>query len=281
MSSRRLRSRRECLYSRSTFPFSSTFLFLSIVLPTSSFAQLTDQPSAPTRIPSLTTLLTSSISPSPSIDPATPTLFSTAQTPGSGPGDQEFPGETHVFNYYFLIVALVAVLFCICILYIGRRKKRKAALLRRNSQRALAQDVAGFRTRFGRPRNYNGFGFGLGAGAGNRVEEREEGLDERGEAPPPYVPGSKPPSLRSVDVVGADMRRSIGSHTGEDTVELSRLSADGHNQRMSDPPGYSDAQGVESEDISDIARPPAALTISQSFASTRRLLSSTGDSSHA
>lgn len=183
-------------------------------------------------------------------------------------------------------MAIVAVLFALCILYIGKRKKRKAALLRNNSQRALAQDVAGFRQRFGRPRPYNGFGFGLGAGERNRQAAREEGLDERGEAPPPYVPGSKSPSLRSVDLgdppAGDSARRnSTSSRRGEgEAVEMHRMSTGRESQRRSDPPLYHEATGSQDDDIGDIRRPPIAITTSDNYSSTRRLLSSAGRSSN-
>lgn len=120
-----------------------------------------------------------------------------------------------MFNYYFLIIAVVAVLFCICILYVGRRKKQKAALLRSQSQRALATDVAGFRARFSnRPGRTNGGSYGGGRPRLDRVE----GLDERGEAPPPYVPGAKPPSLRSTDGFPA------ATESSADAIELGDMS---------------------------------------------------------
>jgi hypothetical protein len=117
--------------------------------------------------------------------------------------------------------------------------------------------VEGWRTRF--RANYNN----------GRVEEREDGLDERGEAPPPYAPGSKPPSIRSHE------RRSTDNGIGEE-VELQRTSA-GNN-----PPEYHEAarSGTE-EDIGEITRPRTAVTASERFGSMRRLLSPTEGSSEA
>ena len=123
-------------------------------------------------------------------------------------------------------------------------------MLRSQSQRALARDVEGWRTRF-RPNYNNG---------------REEGLDERGEAPPPYAPGSKPPSIRSHE------RRGTDTENGEE-VELARMNT-GHN-----PPGYHEAaRSAEEEDIGDITRPRMAVTASDRFGSVR-LSSTTGGSS--
>lgn len=83
---------------------------------------------------------------------------------------------------------------------------------------------------------------------GRRREEVPEGLNERGEAPPPYMPGSKPPSLRSVDVEMGDMTRPVygGTPKGE-------------------PPGYhhehtsssSSASNLRGEEVS---RPETAVT---------------------
>ena len=124
--------------------------------------------------------------------------------------------------------------------------------MRRQSQRALARDVEGWRNRF--------------RGAGNRVEEgRIEGLDERGEAPPPYKEGGKPPSLRSVHVDG-----SAGAG-----VELRRVSVDGRRE----PPGYDEASREATreteEDVEDVTRPRTALVAEGRFGSMRRLLSDT------
>jgi len=102
-------------------------------------------------------------------------------------------------------------------------------------------------------------------------DDVEEGLDERGEAPPPYVPGSKPPSIRSGDA--ARPSRSSGNRGGE-AVELRTMArtADG-------PPGYHEHPIVASDGDVGIARPDTAVTASERFGSMRRLFSSTGASS--
>jgi len=53
--------------------------------------------------------------------------------------------NNNVFHFYFLIIAIAVIAFFLTILYISRRKKRKAEIMRSNSQRALARDVEGFR----------------------------------------------------------------------------------------------------------------------------------------
>lgn len=165
----------------------------------------------------------------------------------------------------------------------GKRKKRKQAIQRSNSTRALARDVEGFRARItrtqGRGTPWTFGGFGLGGHGSGHTDERLEGLDERGEAPPPYAAtGSKPPSLRSVDIrapAPAEVRRSA---EGE-AVELRRMSGDA-GREANNPPEYHAAVG--SEDIVDVTRPSAAVTASDRFGgSMRRLLNSTGSTTHS
>ncbi|TVY80501.1 hypothetical protein LSUE1_G003697, partial [Lachnellula suecica] len=215
---------------------------------------------------------------------STPPASSSPAADGNGKG---------AFNYYFLIIAGAAILFCILILYIGRRARRKQATLRSNSQQALARDVAGFRSRFGMRAggrggsggggntfHFGGFGIGGGNGGHNAGQvERVEGLDERGEAPPPYgeVP-SKPPSLRSVDLNAAPAAGARRSRGGE-VVEMRPMSADTTGDVRSNPPDY--RFNVVSADMADIARPTTALTANERFGSTRRLLSNTGSTTQS
>jgi hypothetical protein len=160
---------------------------------------------------------------------------------------------------------VAVVLLGALVLAISRRKKRKAAQLRSHGQRALARDVEGFRARLGR-------GWpGTGNAGVNTRDERDDGLDERGEAPPPYVPGSRPPSLRS----GDEVRPSLGSENRMgNEVELRNMN---DTRAPKEPPGYHENTGSETDPA--IARPATSITASERFRSTRRLLSHTGSSS--
>lgn len=138
--------------------------------------------------------------------------------------------------------------------------------MRHRGQTALARDVAVFRTRFGRGR----------ATAPRRAqdtERRNEGLDERGEAPPPYMEGGKPPSI-SAGAVG-HQEVDVSVHSGEG-VELRPMSSG--NGRVPEPPGYLERSELGAE--TDMARPTAAVIAGERYGSTRRLLSSSGDSHH-
>ena len=140
--------------------------------------------------------------------------------------------------------------------------------MRRQSQRALARDVEGWRTRFRA---------GLGNNTG-RDDTRVEGLDERGEAPPPYAPGSKPPSIRTEDGRRESTDHGVGVRGGE-AVELRTMSG----EVIHSPPGYHEAasRGPQEEDSGDVTRPRPAVTASDRFGSMRRLLSDTRSSSQA
>jgi hypothetical protein len=291
MTNRNALSERACLCKHPALSFSSPLLFLAIVLPRSSYAQLTGQltPTIPT------TLLTSASSnPSTTLARSATAARPTEDSPPTAvnnPDNDSPPGSSisstgaHAFNYYFVIVAVAAIFFCIAILYFSKRKKQKAALMRSNSQRALAQDVARFnpRTRGGRVRN-NGRVFWNGI---RREEERVEGLDERGEAPPPYVPGGKPPSIR-VATESVDLADRSAPHSRiDEAVELNTLPS---NTRIDvdgvpisaggdpPPPGYHEHTRQDSEDIGNITRPTAAITTPDGPTSSRRLLGSSNGS---
>ncbi|RAL64136.1 hypothetical protein DID88_003324 [Monilinia fructigena] len=114
--------------------------------------------------------------------------------------DPEEDTSSHINNYYFVIVAVFVVIVFFLLLYITRRRKQKAELLRNGGPVALPRDVQSFtefRTRFGPRRGGPGL-MGMAMGIGVHMEI-QEGLDDRGEAPPAYVEGDKPPSLRSTD----------------------------------------------------------------------------------
>jgi len=110
-----------------------------------------------------------------------------------------------VLNYYFLLIIFVAILFT-AYCYVSRRRRRKAARLQGSRRLLLAQDLQGWtgarrwvHTRW-------------------RSEPRVEGLDERGEAPPPYLP-ERP----------AETHAASGSMVTESPIPL---------QDMHKPPDY-------------------------------------------
>lgn len=85
---------------------------------------------------------------------------------------EQIDDNTRVLNYYFLFIVLVAAALAAFLWLIFRHRKRKQELIRLRGQHALVQDVERWATR--------------------RRDQPPviEGLDESGEAPPPYKPKS-------------------------------------------------------------------------------------------
>ncbi|PBP15739.1 hypothetical protein BUE80_DR013511 [Diplocarpon rosae] len=229
-----------CQYSRA-LPLSSALFFLFTILSSSSLAQRTD-PASTTPPPNSepTTLQTSpspvvSSSPSQALSPP-PAISSSPATGGNS--------SNKIFNYYFIIVAVVFVLFLLGIMYIGQQRKQKAAMMWSGSQAALARDVDGLRTRLG-----------VTMPTRRTRHQTSEGLDEEGEAPPPYHAESKPPSVRTTD--------GLGPREAPEQVALSTIA-----RPRRDPPGYHDtiARGcpAQNEDALEVdlgmARPVPLVT---------------------
>lgn len=81
-----------------------------------------------------------------------------------------------------------------------------------------------------------------------RSNEIQEGLDERGEAPPPYKPRpSRPPSIRQGE--------SAAGSGGTGDMELGRVEGDGQG-----PPGYREITPPENGNTGEVLRPPRAIT---------------------
>ncbi|KAL8931779.1 MAG: hypothetical protein Q9211_006739 [Gyalolechia sp. 1 TL-2023] len=97
--------------------------------------------------------------------------------------------DNGILNYYFLLLALLIIILGLVYLAYVRRQRQKVLQSRRNGQRALARDLERWPGsgpwgpgRFRMPRS------------SPRQPRREEGLDERGEAPPPYIPKEPEPA---------------------------------------------------------------------------------------
>ena len=99
----------------------------------------------------------------------------------------EGDGDKGILNYYFLLLAVFIIIIIIAYWSIARRRRNRLIRLRDNQQSALARDVE---TWPGRRR-------GVGAQWRNVGVDPtvEEGLDERGEAPPPYLKEPEPAHL--------------------------------------------------------------------------------------
>jgi hypothetical protein len=113
-----------------------------------------------------------------------PALFIAAEQP-----HDERTVKNRVFNYYFLFLALLTGVLAVLLWWLHRQRRREREQIRLRGQRALAQDVERW-----------------------AVERRNqaylvEGLDETGEAPPPYQP--KGDNLTSHDPVTGNLALAV------------------------------------------------------------------------
>ncbi|KAF1989580.1 hypothetical protein K402DRAFT_390543 [Aulographum hederae CBS 113979] len=212
---------------------------------------------APGSVPVPTTFQTL-ISPSPSIEDVTTSLtrritsdllaggaasttFSADSAPTPPPGSDFIDGSdndaeedndadnvddttnpnAYLINYYFVFL-VAAIIFAIGAgyLYYRRRKARKA-LLRRTSRDALSRDIQGWSS--ARPRRWIR---DIREWDQERNEPRQDGLNELGEAPPPYVPNDN----------SAD-----GHHEGNRGVSIPLQTLAARPEDRAKLPGYEEA----------------------------------------
>ncbi|KAL6712175.1 hypothetical protein ACN47E_000052 [Coniothyrium glycines] len=133
-----------------------------------------------TRLPSLDTSL--SISVSISSMTAIPTEPPIDLFPVGTPQSSDHERDEAAFNYYFLFLGAFGAAICVILWWLHRRRRKRKEQVRLNGQHALARDMEGWA---GTRRLLHGLQHG------GTFVRREEGLDERGEAPPPYQPKSE------------------------------------------------------------------------------------------
>lgn len=99
------------------------------------------------------------------------------------------PGTSHIggtkeaaFKYYWLILAIFGIAVALFLWYINRRRIKRKEQMRLSGQNALARDMEGWT-------NTRRWYYGAWRPNQTRALVRgEEGLNEHGEAPPPYRP---------------------------------------------------------------------------------------------
>ncbi|KAF2735337.1 hypothetical protein EJ04DRAFT_563508 [Polyplosphaeria fusca] len=167
----------------------------------------------------------------------------------------------NVFNYYFLFLAIFGLLIAFCLWWVHKRRKRRKELMRLSGQNALARDLDGWintrRWMHGRWRTNQPAAF----------VRREEGLNEDGEAPPPYQPKSEITVAQNEELSPQDPESGL-------TIPLRTLSRD--EIETFRPPAYEAGQVPNHTNerpdtaISRLTRPSTADR--HDSASTRDLL---------
>lgn len=120
--------------------------------------------------------------------PPTPVFLFPRQSPTSiddvnNEGGSDSDDNRGIMNYYFVFFALLVCIAGLCAYFVWRRRKAALQIYQNHQNSAFPQSVSRewdnmrYRRRYW---NNNGFR--------TAQASREEGLDENGEAPPPYMP---------------------------------------------------------------------------------------------
>jgi hypothetical protein len=120
-----------------------------------------------------------------------PQLFSIPTEPPDGPVH-----DGAGFNYYFLFLGAFVVLLAAFFWWLRQRRKQRIELLRRRGRHALARDLEGWA---GGTRRYMHGRYSLVQTTART--RHSEGLDEHGQAPPPYEPKSEATTREATEVV--------------------------------------------------------------------------------
>jgi hypothetical protein len=154
------------------------------------------------------------------IAPTTPGQAAATSSPtyGESPNSGEDPTYGLTPNYWFILIAVSVCVLVIVYIYIVRRRRRTHGRLRAGGQ--LRPSLA----------DRNVWFQGVPHGSAMRDARPEEGLNEQGEAPPPYVPGQ-------FDTSGGGARQAFETHY------------------MGKPPDYEPGTNWGGE--LDLMRPPA------------------------
>jgi len=128
--------------------------------------------------------------PTTTADNSSPTSSSTdpMNNPDPDTSDTQDQRNSSLLNYYFVFLALFVILLIGGIYFIHKRKRAMKAQARNSGQNALRRDLDGWDN----ARRWVHGGWRVGPSSG--TARREEGLNEYGEAPPPYEP--PPPNIR-------------------------------------------------------------------------------------
>ena len=142
------------------------------------------------------------------------------------------PDATGLVNYYFVFLALIVAVAAVVIFLMIRRRQRVRLRRRYSQNQALTQDLGGPRPGGGWS-NWNPQRTTAQYWQGRWRETdtgRQEGLNERGEAPPPYIPKGQSQDAHREDT--------------EPAVPLQTLSRAGAGLR---PPDYSEYRSQHPE----------------------------------
>lgn len=155
-----------------------------------------------------------------------------ARQSGSSPNDYDAEDTGNGRNmsvYYFVFFALLICIAVLCVFFVWRRR-RNAVMVRPNPRgEGYHRDVREWDTMRYRRRYWN-------TGFRNEQPSREEGLNENGEAPPPYMPKEDEDTGNNGSHANGQRAHAEGIPVpGEPSIPMQTLSRD---QAGLKPPGY-------------------------------------------
>jgi hypothetical protein len=141
--------------------------------------------------------------------------------------DDQDDQRSGLINYYFVFLALFILFIVLGVYFIHKRKRARKMAFRNSGQNALARDLDGWtssrRWMHGHRREES------------RVVRTEEGLNEYGEAPPPYIHAAKTGQDQEGQVEGSQIQ-----------IPLRTLSTNEFERPATGkPPGYGEAVGEQ------------------------------------
>ncbi|KIV99498.1 uncharacterized protein PV09_08804 [Verruconis gallopava] len=212
-------------------PLSLPILASIFAMPVSlATAQIADNATAPTTTfqSSLPSMSASNEDPVSSTVP----LFSQPSSNKNDPGisDQNDDGDVDdrhsgLINYYFVFLALFVFLAFLGVYFLNRRRRARKLAYRNSAQNALARDMDGWVSNARRWHWRNG-----------SRSERDEGLNELGQAPPAY----------SAKAHSREPSAEEGSMTNELQIPLPTVAREEIYRDMVKPPAYSEAIRLDS-----------------------------------
>lgn len=149
--------------------------------------------------------------------------------PSDNGSEDDTGGSRNMSTYYFVFFALLACIAILCVYFVWRRRRNSLTVRPNSRGQPYHRDVRECHTARNRRHYWN-------TNHRNEPPSREEGLNEDGEAPPPYMP-------KDDEETGNTGAQTNGQHAqggsrpvpGEPSIPMQALSRD---QAGLKPPGY-------------------------------------------
>ncbi|EUC50011.1 hypothetical protein COCMIDRAFT_83029 [Bipolaris oryzae ATCC 44560] len=119
--------------------------------------------------------------------------------------EDETPHEVSAFKYYFLLIGVLVVMVAFLLWYLNRRTKHRREFFGQDSEQPPARDIQ----TWSQPRR---FMYGIYEASNSFLSRQSEGPDQNGDAPPPYQPKSRAPTI-DVEIPLPTLSRSLSQRS--------------------------------------------------------------------